>query len=531
MPLFIGLGLAAVSGAVSIFGAKKKEDSERDAATAQNKQDWATYEFNSRQADRQYDFLRDTNQINKENNENELKYREATARKDWQYSMAMRDFEYNNQVKAYKKNEDTYNAQLNFNDIALGNAIKQETLNLTEKRLENAFQTGDLDYQLRSDLDSAIIGRKSIDNSVTDQKNQYFNQINELYFGKENTKASTAFDLAKVSMGVNQEEARSRNLLSSLLGEMGSAGATRDLSLKSNNLEIALSKATGNSQLEKSAIDLTMQQAKSVFETEDQELAALQATGKMRASGLKGVSAQKAAQSITATAGRSKSRISDTFNRARDASAVDRKQIIDQMTAAIAKGQLNKGIIETDYSDKARAVEKTLADNAVNLTIIQAYGNLDQGRLRDNLMRSDLEYTLKSANALSNANNNLEALSIKSNELALKIDRDRMTYSQNKEKLGASLLSANLRSQANGEKIAQDKLQADMNAWANRMLEPERSPDLPAPMMLPRTKYQDPLKPERGPGPIKNSAGSGSVATAVGSTIGNLASSVTLFKK
>lgn len=521
MALVAGIG-TVIGGIFGAVGASKAESSQNAAIKAQYQYDMDLWQYNNQQARREFQFQKESNKIARQNNENELRYREATAIKDWQYGMQMRNFEYNTQVQAYKKSVGTFEAQTKFNDLALGSAVKQEMLSLTERRLENAFQSRDLDVQLMSDLDSAVFAKLGIENSVVAAKNSYYDQINELYFGREQARADTANSLAKVDFGVRSEEAKSQNLLNSLLGDMSSARASKNLDLKANDLEVAYAKASANAGLQKDAIDLGMLRAKSAFDTEDIELEALQATGKARASGLKGVSAQKTAQAIAASAGRSKARLSDAFSRARDASTVNRKQIIDQMTAAVAKGQINQGVIETEYSNKVRSMEKTLADNAVNLAVIQAYGSLDQAKLVDNLMRSDLQYMVKADSALQGLSTNVNDLSIKSSQVATKVDRDRMIYNQNKQKLGASLLSANLRTQNNIEQIAQDKMQADLDAWANVMLKPQLAPDLPKPLMLPRTIYQQPLKPEKPPKPIKGAKATGSVWSSVGSTIGAL---------
>lgn len=72
--------------------------------------------------------------------------------------------------------------------------------------------------------------------------------------------------------------------------------------------------------------------------------------------------------------------------------------------------------------------------------------------------------------------------------------------------LAESLLSARKNTAASMRKIAADKYGADIKAEANRMLMPERLPELPRPLAIPRAVFQDPRKPKKAPKPIKGTA-------------------------
>jgi hypothetical protein len=89
---------------------------------------------------------------------------------------------------------------------------------------------------------------------------------------------------------------------------------------------------------------------------------------------------------------------------------------------------------------------------------------------------------------------------------------------RNQAILAESLLSAEADTSAALRKIATDKYGADISAQAARMLQPERAPEPPKPLKVPRTKYVAPRKPKAfdfGPKPIK-----GSKANATGAWIG-----------
>lgn len=77
------------------------------------------------------------------------------------------------------------------------------------------------------------------------------------------------------------------------------------------------------------------------------------------------------------------------------------------------------------------------------------------------------------------------------------------SYGRNQAILAESLVSANRDSDANRRKIALDRYQADLNAESRRMLQPLKAPAPMAPLTMPRAVLLDPMKPKRGPKPIK----------------------------
>lgn len=95
---------------------------------------------------------------------------------------------------------------------------------------------------------------------------------------------------------------------------------------------------------------------------------------------------------------------------------------------------------------------------------------------------------------------------------------------RNQAILAESLVSANKQYDVNMRKIATDKYGADLTADANRMLKPEIMPAIPAPLALPRTKFQKVQKPRRPPKPIKGAVG-GSFGADIADAIGGFASS------
>ena len=107
---------------------------------------------------------------------------------------------------------------------------------------------------------------------------------------------------------------------------------------------------------------------------------------------------------------------------------------------------------------------------------------------------------------------------------------------RNQAILAESLLSAQLDTKAALKKIANDKYGADLQAWAQKLIKPEKKPDPFAPIRTPRTKFLKPRKLKKfdfGPKPVAGAqassmggwvdAISGAVSSAIG--LGNLGSS------
>lgn len=76
-------------------------------------------------------------------------------------------------------------------------------------------------------------------------------------------------------------------------------------------------------------------------------------------------------------------------------------------------------------------------------------------------------------------------------------------YGRNQAIVAESLVSANRESAATRRQIALDRYQADLNAESRRMLKPLKAPAPMAPLPMPRAVLMDPLRPKRGPRPIK----------------------------
>ena len=132
----------------NIFSSAAQYSYDRSNASASNKYNAANYKFNWQESKRDYRFRREGVDIARKNDVNERAWRDETANLDWQHGMAIRDYEYQNQMRAYNKSEQTYRQQLNFNNMAAQVAMESEDRWLDERFKETAFQNQDLFVQM-----------------------------------------------------------------------------------------------------------------------------------------------------------------------------------------------------------------------------------------------------------------------------------------------------------------------------------------------------------------------------------------------
>jgi hypothetical protein len=98
------------------------------------------------------------------------------------------------------------------------------------------------------------------------------------------------------------------------------------------------------------------------------------------------------------------------------------------------------------------------------------------------------------------------------------------SYGRNVAILDESLRSAQKQHVTNLQKVDLEKLGADLAAEAARMIKPERLPEIPPPLALPRPKYQDIFRPKKTPRPIKGVAATGGMSGAIADSVATLGS-------
>ena len=137
----VGLGLSAAGIGANIFGAAKQDDSAQKAADAAYKFDTKQWKYNWKEARRDYDYSKKSRNIAKRNNENELAFREETAKRDWQYGMAIRDQRNRTATRQWEQSEGNFKKQLSFNNLAAAEAHEAANRQFREIGIGQAFQS------------------------------------------------------------------------------------------------------------------------------------------------------------------------------------------------------------------------------------------------------------------------------------------------------------------------------------------------------------------------------------------------------
>ena len=144
----IGGALGLASGAASAASQRREAAAARRAEEKrikeQYKYDVSVDNFNWKQTERQYKFAKKETNIARENQEQNLQFQEATASRDYAYTLAIRNFEYANQVRAYNQSETVYGDQRRLNAMASQNALNDESRRYNELLKGMSFQHQDM---------------------------------------------------------------------------------------------------------------------------------------------------------------------------------------------------------------------------------------------------------------------------------------------------------------------------------------------------------------------------------------------------
>jgi len=144
--------IAGVIGAISgVAGAASQAQAQAEAYSRQEKyldaqygQDKLLYEFNWEETLRNYDHVKTGIQIKRAEEETIGRLKDAVSLDQYKYNLAVRDFDYLNQLKQYQQSEKVYATQRNFNNMAANLARESELARYQEIQTGAAFDMQDL---------------------------------------------------------------------------------------------------------------------------------------------------------------------------------------------------------------------------------------------------------------------------------------------------------------------------------------------------------------------------------------------------
>lgn len=204
----------------------------------------------------------------------------------------------------------------------------------------------------------------------------------------------------------------------------------------------------------------------------------------------------------------------------------DEEEVVGRLKDQMAIDQYNYNLAIRDFdyltslrqfTESEKIYGKQLSFNQI---AAQQAAQAEQDKLRETLISTSFE-NQDMVIELLQQEGVMQARGVSGRSVGKQLQSSMAQFGRNQAVLAESLVSARRQTDRNLERINVEKYGADLAADANRMLMPMQGPDIPVPYRTPRATFQDPLKPEKGPAPVRG------VNTATRpSTLGTIANSV-----
>ena len=117
-------------------GASTQNDYQNEVANETNKYNKKVYKFEGKEIKRRFKYEKEGLKITKRNLEADLKRQENAALQEYNYAMGIRDYEFQQDMRAYNQSVAQAEDQKTFNQIAFDFANLQQDRNLMEQQIE-----------------------------------------------------------------------------------------------------------------------------------------------------------------------------------------------------------------------------------------------------------------------------------------------------------------------------------------------------------------------------------------------------------
>ena len=431
---------------------------------------------NNKQVKKQYQY--DKAYFKYQNYENERKYEDAVARRDLQqanidaqadfrdkiaeqqydYNSALQAYQFKNERNAYKQSLADYDNQVELNSMAGALAQEAEDRKLDEALISKNFQLEDADLALdrsRSDRNFGIQANKR-----------------KIQYGRKN-------------LVLDQRNLRD---------ERGYLKDTAKNDLKKNSLrddqlsnDIRFIKDKRGWDLQKADNTYNKAQAPNFVDRIEALVKREKETGKARAAGREGLSAEREVNSALAEYGRTQAALVDSLVFAKGDKMLTKKETRGTAKSQITGKRLDKAVNKVDRNQIKRTLKR-------NLYVNKYKGN-----------KLDLAFQEMRDNALADTA-----------KLKADFGFTKKEIQQDRRKINTSFQSAKLQYRADTQKIKLDEYAANLAAQGRILQKPTAPPALPMPLETPRTTLPMPMEPIKPPKPIKGALGKTSVWNTVG---------------
>lgn len=166
-----GLELNILGGIKDFFtgGASTRNAYARKQADATNRYNKAAYKFEGKELKRSYEYAVEGQDISKKNLLRDLQYQADTRQQEWNYGMAIRDYEFSQQLKAYNQSRVQALQQKGFNEVATQFANLQADRSLMEQQIELALTDQETLLNYTTQAHGLLVQKKKAKTSAASQ--------------------------------------------------------------------------------------------------------------------------------------------------------------------------------------------------------------------------------------------------------------------------------------------------------------------------------------------------------------------------
>ena len=470
----LGIAGAAIGGISRGNQRRSEAKSHNDAVKKQYEQDKKVYKYQWDQTKRAYEHQKDEVANAKRNNRNQVNFQNETAKQHWKHTLAIDDYEWQQQKNAFAKSHQTYEAQLDFNTQASDVAVESVDNVLGEKFLKTAFDNQQLinDYtaatgEARFNKAQTALGLQNTQNEAGYQEasllQKQSTQLKTLNKQREKSwnelkKASTAQDygeqktrleagqkqsdlqFAKADAKLNFEDALSNNKFTRAesIQALDAARASTDIARAGLGLDLKQSQQEFALSQKKNSQELNKLRAAQAFESDNLALKALEEKGKARLNQA-GVSSAGAVVSILSSLGQQQTAIVDSMVREGDIALTAMQEAANVKDLAVGKAGIEGAQLDQELFDKVAQAKLTVnkADN--DLSIQGKKTDLEIGKIDQNISDVADMANLDIKAATADLNHLIDGTQIEQDMYQIEADDARESTSIEKSRVGQKL--------------------------------------------------------------------------------------------
>jgi len=547
-------------------GTNRKIKDNNKQVTKQYQSDKAFWKYQNYENERKYDDAVLRTELRQAQADAQANFKDEVNRQQYEYQEDLRRYQFKNEKEAYTQSLKDYDKQVELNSLsgALAQeaedraidealitrnfALEDQDLILDRKIADRGFDLGDQNRNLRQ-------ARSDLSYDLSDQNRELRQARANRGFdlGDQNRKLDRARSDKDFAIAANQRkiEYGRKNLRLDKANNKDERGYLRDTAkndLRKNtikdqqlNNDIKFIRNKKGWDLEKADNTYNKAQAPNFVERIDALVKRERDTGKARAAGREGLSAEREVTSALAEYGRSQAALVDSLVFAKDDKLLTKKETKGTSNYQVAGKNLDKASNKVDRNQIKRTLKRNLyvsryKDSKLTLAFQEMRDNAqaDTAKLRADFgftkadikadkarIKSDFGFTkdgIKSNKARLKDDFGFTKEGIRSNKQRIKSDFrfDKQEIKQDRRKINTTYDSAKLQYRANTQKIKLDEYAAILAAQGRVLQKPNVPPSLPKPLRTPRVDLPMPLAPTTPPKPIKGALGKTSIWNDVG---------------